>query len=396
MTERLYDADSHRREFTATVGSCSWNEKRKAYEVILDRTVFFPEGGGQYADSGVLGGILVEDVKEQGEEVLHILKEPLEVGSLVEGRIDYEERFSNMQQHSGEHIVSGLIHRCFGYDNVGFHLGKELTTMDYNGPLTWEQLRKIEWEANKAVAENVEIRAVYPTAEELQTIDYRSKKELTGPIRIVTIPGYDVCACCAPHVSRTGEIGMIRLVDVMAYKGGVRVTMVCGFRALLDTQKKEDNVREISRLLSVKPYEAAEAAVRLKEEENRWRGEVLKLQNRILEEKLEQIGPGTENCVFFEDGFDRNVARRFVDAAKERCEGICAMFLSDGLGGYSFLLGSRNRDLSAFLSEFYQVFDGKGGGRGQMVQGTVRGFKEERDQPGGEPDLQKALLHYIM
>lgn len=376
MTEKLYYQDSHRSRFTARVLSCQWEEKKGCYGVITDQTAFFPEGGGQYADPGTLGGIPVEDVREQGEDIVHYLKEPLEVGAQVEGAVDFAERFSRMQQHSGEHIVSGLVHRHFGYENVGFHLGEVIVTMDYSGPLTGEQLRQIEWEANEAVAANIEIQVAYPSREELAHIDYRSKKELEGQIRIVTIPGYDVCACCAPHVSRTGEIGIIKLVDAIKYKGGTRVSMVCGFRALEDYREKEANVREISRLLSAKAGEVGEAVKRLWQESQQYRERLIRSQNRYLEGRLEEI-PAEGNYLLFEEELDKNVARRFVDTAKERCGGICGIFLGNDETGYQYTLGSRQENLREFLRGFHERFPGKGGGKPEMVQGTVQGSREE-------------------
>ncbi|MDO4267395.1 MAG: alanyl-tRNA editing protein [Eubacteriales bacterium] len=373
MTEKLFYQDSHLREFTAVVISCEWNEKKQCYEVILDRTAFFPEGGGQYADGGVLDGMKVEDVRERGGEILHLLKKPLEPGRAVKGRIDYEERFSRMQQHSGEHIVSGLVHRHFGYDNVGFHLGQELVTMDFNGSLTGEQLMQVELEANQAVAANLEIQVSYPDEEELAALDYRSKKEIDGQVRIVTVPGYDVCACCAPHVSRTGEIGMIRLTDAVKYKGGTRVTMVCGFRALKDYHVKEQNIREISRLLSARPCETADAVRRLSEEAELSREKLIRFQTRMMEEKLKEIPADAKNYILFEEELDKNAARRFVDAAMGKCGGVCGLFLGNDEQGYQFILGSKTVSPKEVLNRFYQEFEGKGGGRGEMVQGTAAG-----------------------
>lgn len=377
MTEKLFYADSHMKEFTGKVVACDWDEKKKCYGVVLDRTVFFPEGGGQYADSGILGGIAVEDVKEKEDVIYHYMKEPLEVGSEVKGEIDFEERFSKMQQHTGEHIVSGLVHRHFGYDNVGFHLGKELVTMDFNGTFTEEQLRQIEKEANDAVVANIAIVVQYPTKEELDALDYRSKKEIAGQIRIVTVPGYDTCACCAPHVTLTGEIGMIRLIDAVKYKGGTRVTMVCGFRALQDYREKETNIKEISHMLSAKPYETAEAVKRLQGELQQVRERLARMQTQYMEGKLEEIPEGTENYVLFEAEMDKNAARRFVDAGMRRCSGICAMFLGSDEKGYQYTVGSQSVDLKGFLKEFHGKFPGKGGGKGEMVQGTVQGTQEE-------------------
>ena len=392
MTEKLYYQDNHLSQFTAQVISCVWDEKKQCYGVILDRTAFFPEGGGQYADPGKLNDIQVEDVRERDGDIVHYLKHPLEAGSQAEGKIDYAERFARMQQHSGEHIVSGLVHRYYGCENVGFHLGEFLVTMDFNGALSWEQLRQIESEANGAVAVDIEVQVTYPSKEELDALEYRSKKELSGQVRIVTVPGYDVCACCAPHVSRTGEIGMIRLVDAVKYKGGTRVSMVCGVRALQDYREKEESVREISRLLSAKPNEVAEAVRRLQGEAQQYKEKLARMQNKYLEQKLDEMtaaalteeGDVSADVLLFEEELDKNAARRFVDAGMRRITGICGTFLGSDENGYQYILGSEHRNMREFLSAFHQAFPGKGGGKPEMVQGTVNGKQAEIEAFFGE------------
>lgn len=385
MTEKLYYQDNHLSEFTAQVVRCEWDEKKQCYGIILDRTAFFPEGGGQYADPGWLNGICVEDVRERSSEVIHYLKHPLEAGSQAAGKIDYAERFARMQQHSGEHIVSGLVHQHYGYENVGFHLGEFLVTMDFNGSLSLEQLRQIEGEANHAVAADLEIQVSYPSREELERLEYRSKKELSGQVRIVTVPGYDVCACCAPHVSRTGEIGMIKLVDAVKYKGGTRVSMVCGVRALQDYREKEESVREISHLLSAKPNEVAEAVKRLQKEAQQYKEKLARLQNRYLELRLGELtaaaspkaGEASADVLLFEEELDKNAARRFVDAGMRQITGVCGTFLGTDEKGYQYILGREQGNMKEFLSEFHQAFPGKGGGKSEMVQGTVNAAQAE-------------------
>ena len=231
-TEKLFYNDSHLSKFTAMVLECEPYEKKEGcYAVELDRTAFFPEGGGQYADTGKLKDAKVSDVREKNGRILHITDQPFEAGEIVEGEIDWETRFMKMQQHTGEHIVSGIVHARYGFNNVGFHLGTEDCTMDFDGEISKEALQEIELEANRAVWKNLTIEVSYPSKEELEELDYRSKIEIEGQVRIVSVPGYDICACCAPHVERTGEIGMIKLVNMQRYKGGVRVTMLCGSRA---------------------------------------------------------------------------------------------------------------------------------------------------------------------
>ena len=354
---------------------------------MLDRTCFFPEEGGQYADSGIIQEVAIEDVQEKDGVIVHYGKSAIDTGTEVVGHIDFKERLSKMQQHTGEHIVSGLVNRHFGYDNVGFHLGKELVTMDFNGSFTQEQLQMIEQKANEAVVRNLAVQTDYPSKEELEKMDYRSKKELSGQVRIVTVPGYDVCACCAPHVKHTGEIGMIRLIDAARHKGGTRVTMVCGFRALEDYRAKENNILGISRLLSAKPYETAEAVRRLQREGQQWKDKLFRMQSRYLEQKLEELsasgqteGGGKENILLFEEELDKNAARRFVDVGMHRCSGICGIFLGNDRQGYQYILGSQSVNLRDFLKEFHEEFSGKGGGKPEMVQGTISGMRSELER----------------
>ncbi len=387
MTEKLFYQDSHLEEFTARVISCEWEEKRGCYGIVLDRTCFFPEEGGQYADSGIIQEVAIEDVQEKDGVIVHYGKSAIDTGTEVVGHIDFKERLSKMQQHTGEHIVSGLVNRHFGYDNVGFHLGKELVTMDFNGSFTQEQLQMIEQEANEAVVRNLAVQTDYPSREELEKMDYRSKKELSGQVRIVTVPGYDVCACCAPHVKHTGEIGMIRLIDAARHKGGTRVTMVCGFRALEDYRAKENNILGISRLLSAKPYETAEAVRRLQREGQQWKDKLFRMQSRYLEQKLEELsasgqteGGSKENILLFEEELDKNAARRFVDVGMHRCSGICGIFLGNDRQGYQYILGSQSVNLRDFLKKFHEEFSGKGGGKPEMVQGTISGMRSELER----------------
>ena len=285
MTEKLFYQDSYVREFEASVLSCERDKER--YKVVLDRTAFFPEGGGQSADTGVLicdsGSVRVLDVQEIQGVVVHYTDGAVPGGVRVKGELDFEERFSKMQQHTGEHIISGLVNRYFGYRNVGFHLGKEAVTMDYDGVLTQEDLRRVEREANQAVAENLPVKVLYPNQEELGQITYRSKIEIEGQIRIVQIPGYDSCACCAPHVKETGSVGLIKITGAIHYKGGMRVSMLCGFRALEDYRQKEGNIQKISGLLSARQEDTAEAVERLLEEITGYKEKIKRLQLQYVQ-----------------------------------------------------------------------------------------------------------------
>ena len=264
QTEKLFYNNSHQKSFEATVLSCQ--KKENYYEIVLDQTAFFPEGGGQYADTGYLGDAKVLDVQEQEGQILHRTDQELPVGEKVTGQLDWELRFMKMQQHTGEHIVSGIVHERYGYENVGFHLGNEDCTMDFSGEIPVEDLQEIEFRANQAVWENLKIQILYPSKEEEKEMTYRSKIEITGQVRVVIVPGYDACACCAPHVDFTGEIGLIKLVGMQRYKGGVRVTMLCGGRAMADYALKQKQAKEISAMLCAKENELTDAVAHLQKD----------------------------------------------------------------------------------------------------------------------------------
>ena len=380
-TERLYYKDSHRKEFEATVLSCEEKITKKGekagYRIVLDRTAFFPEGGGQFGDVGRLGDAEVTDTREKDGIIYHETKEPLAPGSTVKGKLDFDVRFDRMQQHSGEHILSGLVHNLYGYDNVGFHLGAEITTLDFNGELTGEQVKELEFLANRGVFENVPVQVLYPTKEQLKNVNYRSKIEIEGQIRIVSIPGYDICACCAPHVDRTGEIGLIKIVGCEKHRGGCRMTILCGFRALSDYQRKQKSVTEVSVALSAKPEKIGEAVLHAKEQQSRLREQLNRMQQQYLDKKLEELGPEDQNVCIFEEELKPLAARNFVNSAMERCEGVCGAFVGTDKTGYHYILGSRTADLRVLLKTLNERFQGKGGGKPEMVQGSLSGAEEE-------------------
>lgn len=371
MTEKLFYQDSHMTTFSATVLAC--DRTGETYEVVLDRTAFFPTGGGQYADTGVLGNVNVLDVEEKSGIIYHRTDAPVVVGSRVTGTIDWDERFSKMQQHSGEHIVSGLVHETFGYDNVGFHMGKDAITMDFNGAISREQLADIEWRANEAVVKNLDIVELYPSEEELQGMVYRSKIEIEGQVRIVEIPGYDRCACCAPHVKKTGEIGIIKLTGIQNYKGGVRVSMLCGFRALLDYNEKAKNVRQISYMLSAKEAEVAEEVQRLKDEVAAKKQEIAELQKEMLEYKVAGLPEGEPCIVLFEEQLEGNSLRELMNLVLQKGTGVAAVFAGTQVSGYRYVIGSREKDVRTIARQLNEKFEGRGGGKPEMVQGQLMG-----------------------
>lgn len=374
MTEKLFYQDSHRSTFTAIVQEV--RPSGNGYEIILDRTAFFPEGGGQSSDTGSFGGVSVSDVQEIDGKIIHYTDGPLVEGTEVEGCIDWTERFSKMQQHTGEHIVSGLIHKIYGYHNVGFHLGTDSVTLDFNGVVPKEKLHEIEQLANEAVAKNLPVQVLYPTDEELSKISYRSKIEIEGQVRIVVIDGYDVCACCAPHVKQTGEIGLIKLVGMQNYKGGVRISMLCGFRALEDYYQKEKNNREIAVMLSAKEYETAVEVERLQEELAMKKAKIAELERKFLEQKVETLDISGEIVCLFEET-DPVMTRELVNLLLKKGAKMAAVFSGNEREGYRYVLGSRSLDVRKNGKLLNEAFHGRGGGKPEMVQGTVQGKREE-------------------
>ncbi|WP_346663919.1 alanine--tRNA ligase-related protein [uncultured Merdimonas sp.] len=369
-TEKLYYQDSHRSTFEAKVLSCE--QEKDGYRIVLDRTVFFPEGGGQYADPGFLDQVEVTDVHEKDGVVYHYTREPLEPGQEVKGRILWDVRFERMQQHTGEHIVSGLVHQKFGYDNVGFHLGEDYCTMDFNGPITREELKQIERMANKAVFQDLDVISSFPSEEERSQMEYRSKIELTGPVQIITIPGYDVCACCAPHMKKTGEIGLIKLVHMDHYKGGERITMLAGIRALRDYEEKEKNVKEISALLCAKERETAEAVSRLKEEHKEQKERLASLQQKLLRYQADEIQV-EEHTLVFDSGLSGNGPRELMNLLLNRGAKIALVFAGNDTEGYRYVIGSRSEDVRPVGKMLNQAFNGRGGGKKEMIQGSLTG-----------------------
>ena len=374
-TERLFDQDSYLKEFQATVLDCEKEEE--SWRVVLDRTAFFPEGGGQSGDCGVLGTIEVTGTIEKDGIIYHLVKEPLQVGQAVEGKIDFSTRFDKMQQHTGEHIVSGIVSSLYGYHNVGFHLGDEVTTFDFDGELSKEQVLDLENRVNEVVFANVPVVVTYPEHEKLSTLEYRSKIEIEGQVRLVTIEGIDVCACCAPHVKRTGEVGIVKIISCERHRGGCRLTILCGRRALKEYQRKQEISGRISAALSAKPEKLDEAVERLLEQNQQLREQLNQVQTRYIQEKLQGITKESACVCIFEENLDSIAVRNFVNAAMEKCDGICGAFLGNDEQGYHYILGSRSQDVREAAKKLNESFNGKGGGKPQMVQGSLRGKETE-------------------
>ena len=380
MTEKLYDSDSYITEFNCKVIDL-YNDDSYIY-LILDRTAFFPEGGGQTSDRGWLNNMNVENVQNIEGKIIHFVEnseenvKKLEKGAVLSGKIDMKKRFSDMQQHSGEHIFSGIVHKLYGYNNVGFHLGSEIVTLDFDGELKEDDICKVEKLINKAVWDNLEIRILFPTDEELCNISYRSKIEIEGQTRLVEIPGVDMCACCAPHVKRTGEIGIVEVVSYERYKGGTRVSILCGERALKDIRHKLNENRRISALTKTKQEETASAVERLLDENDKLKYEIVGLNRRFLEGEAQKISP-EDKIIIFDTRLKDKLLSDFTLSLMDKASDFAACFCDDG-EIMRYCIVSKSTDLRPLCKELNAEFQGRGGGRPEIVQGSLCNASEEK------------------
>lgn len=378
MTQRLYDADSYLTEFKCKVISL-YSDKDYIY-VETDRTAFFPEGGGQTSDIGELGGVYVENVQLIDGKIIHFVKnseeneEKLNKSHELCGKVDFKKRFSDMQQHSGEHIFSGIVNSLYGYNNVGFHLGKEIVTLDFDGELNEDDICKVEDLVNKAIWDNRKINILFPDDEELKRIKYRSKIEIEGQVRIVEIEGIDVCACCAPHVNSTGEIGIVRVVNFERYKGGTRVSILCGERALLDLRHKLKQNRLVSNLTSAKQDETADAVARLKEENEKLKYDIVGLTRELLALKSDKI-THEDKIIIFDEKLNGKLLQDFAISIMDKCDSFAACFCGEN-GSYRYCIVSHSINLQPLAKALNGAFSGRGGGKPQIVQGSINGEKE--------------------
>ncbi len=379
MTEKLYYTDSYLSEFEARIVSVENIGKSTA--VVLDKTAFFPEGGGQPADTGYIEHCFVCDVQEKDGEIYHIISNDNvpQIGAVVSCRTDAEKRFARMQSHSGEHIISGIAHSLFGAENVGFHMDDTLMTVDFNLPLTKEQLKIIEEKANECIYKNLSIKTYTVSAEEAARYNYRSKLEFTGDVRLVEIEDTDLCACCAPHVNSTGEIGIIKILTSASHRGGVRITLICGKTAFDDYIMKHNATMEISALLCAKHNETAAAVKKLIEANTSQKYDFSLQQKNLLSIIADKINP-SETIVEFYNNLSMNDLRELVNFTKCKCGKVCIALSGDYEKGYSYCIFSELPELNTIVRDFNNVCKGSGGGKGSMLQGRVKGSKEEINQ----------------
>ena len=395
VTKRLYDDDAYIKEFRARVIGCS-PAGDKAFGIELDMTAFFPEGGGQKSDTGRIGDAVITDVQEKDGHILHISDRPLDTGAEYDCAIDFAKRYDRMQNHSAEHLLCGIIHNMTGYDNVGFHLSDDETILDINGPVSKEMLKEAEEKANKVIYENAPITAAFLSGDELKGIDYRSKLDITENVRIVTIEGYDKCACCAPHVKSTGEIGIIRIIDAMPHRGGVRITILAGERAYRDYVYLDESNRQYMAWLSTKRLEGAKGVEQiinknraLSEDNVRLKKELTSIVLDNLKKKLENKNDDRPVPVFSAN-FDDVMMRNLINEGLKMTDAAIMGFTGDDDNGYKYIIGAKEdkgilykgeyTDLPGFAKIMNGALNGRGGGSRLMIQGSLKALKNDIEE----------------
>lgn len=367
-TRKLYYEDPFQKGFATTVVSC--DAVKGGYAVVLAETAFYPEGGGQPYDTGVLGEVNVLEVHEKNGVITHLCDKPFEVGKSVSGKIDWARRFDHMQQHSGEHICSGLICERFHCDNVGFHMGADVVTIDFNADISWDELMEIEQLANLYIYEDHPIDIQFYRGAELDKVEYRSKKPLEGDVRIVSFPGADCCACCGTHVLRSGQVGLVKFLSVQKFREGVRIELLCGKRALEYLSRTWEQAKAIGQRLSVKPVDSEAAVERLEGELANLKLRCAQLEESVFESMAkEQAGKG--NVLLFQPAMRPDSVRRLMDAVSKTCGGLAAVFAGEE-GHYAYALGRADgQDISPLVKAMNTVLHGRGGGRNGFAQGSV-------------------------
>ena len=381
-TQKYYEADAYRCEADAVILAAE-PDGRGGGKLALDGTVFYPEGGGQPADHGTLtlpdgARLTVTDVHEQGGVIWHrvdALPDTAAPGTAVTGRIDWAWRFDKMQQHTGEHILSGILHQMFGAENVGFHIGSDAVRMDTSVPISADGLREAELAANRIVWQNVPVLITYPTREELARMTYRSKKEIEGQVRIVTIPGADVCACCGTHTAATGAVGQIKILAAENYKGGVRLSIVCGERALLAAQAMRQRQADIGALLSAKPSETAHAVHRVYDEYTALKFAHFGLCSELFDALAAQVAPGAD-AIRIVPGLDPDGLHRLATRLSEATTGLCAA-LTANEKGTGYCLAQAGGDVRALTKALNTALNGRGGGKPGICQGSCAAAPEQ-------------------
>ena len=374
-TKKLYYEDPNLTEFTARVLSCTQTDQ--GYAVILDQTAFYPEGGGQACDIGTLGGVTVTDVQERSGDIIHYCTGALNCGQKVTGKINWERRFDLMQQHTGEHILSGIIHRYFGYQNVGFHVGEQVMEVDFDGPIDAQMLSRIEREANEAVWQDIPVKCWYPSQEQLPQVFYRTKRALPWPVRIVQVPGYDSCACCGIHVTTTGQVGLIKILSCVKFHQGVRLEMVCGGRALDMVCKIFQQNKQVSQAFSAHMLETGEAARRMNEQLAAEKFRCAGLEKQLLD-GIARSYAGQENVLHFEPDLSSAVIRDLTDQIAGYCTGYAVVYSGSDEAGFNLCIVSpRLQNARELGQQAAAALNGRGGGKPTCFQGKFQTTKDQ-------------------
>lgn len=376
MTQRLYLMDSHLFENQCTVLSCE--PAKEGFDVIVDSTVFFPNKGGQPCDTGALGPVRVTDVREAGDELILRTDGPLSVGETVTGHIDEGRRLDIMEQHTGEHILSWCAYKLFDAVNVGFHCALTYATLDLDKPLTPEQVTEMEDMANALVRQNLAVTAtIYESEDDLKDVPLRKHAEgLIAPIRVVSIEDADSCTCCAPHVRFTGEIGAVKIVSAVAYKGGMRMTFLCGGRAMRQFRKLQTAVDAIARKFSTAGDEVLTAVEKQESELKEAKKEKAALTARLEEYLTAELKAQAE------DVKGKKLLVRLTDTDPKRLRPLALATLPDkgltllftekaGQLTYVLCANGLKLDMGELIPAVNLALGGKGGGRGTLAQGSA-------------------------
>ena len=371
MTKKLYYDDPFLKDFTARVVSCE--AMQGGYGIVLNQTAFYPEGGGQGADHGFLktgsGEIKVLDVHEKNGVIIHLCDKPITPDAEADGGIDWARRFDHMQQHSGEHICSGLICARFGCDNVGFHMGADIVTIDFNAEIAWDELMEIERRANRYIYEDHAIDIKFYRGAELDAVEYRSKKPLDGDVRIVRFPGADCCACCGTHVSRSGQVGVVKFLSCQKFRDGVRIELLCGERAYRYLAAIWEQNLHIAQALSAKPMESAAAVERMEGELGALKLRAAKLEAQVFAQVAARLA-GAGDVLLFEEEMSPDSVRKLCDAVMQVCGGRCAVFAGAD-GAWKYAVGQVDGDLRELVKRLNAALGGRGGGKPFFAQGSV-------------------------
>lgn len=366
MTEKLYYRDAYIKEFSAEVISAERCDD--GFDIILDRTAFFPEEGGQSSDDGVIGEAAVIRVYEK-DGIVHHITDAIPILNTVFCKLNFSKRLEKMQCHTAEHILCGIIYKLFGFDNVGFHLGDDVVTFDVSGVLTKDAVEQVEALANEAVFGNLPIIASFPSQEELSKMSYRAKLDLNDGVRIVRIGDVDTCACCAPHVASTAEVGIIKILDFMKHRGGTRITMVAGRRAYLEFCIQQSNIKRISAMLSEPPHTTADQLERYVADAEAVALELRKAKERLALLYADTLAPTDRDTVVKLPDFSIDELRAFSNAAISKCEGLLVA-ISGNENNYKYVISSRSAISPEQIKIINTALSGKGGGRGNMIQGS--------------------------